>query len=462
MKKLLLLLFLAIGLSAWSQIAVNSDGSSPDASAILDVKSTTKGLLLPRMTSAERLAIASPATGLTVYDLTTQSYWYYNGTSWAILGYSPWTVTGNNIYNSNSGNVGIGATNPFGKLHISSSGSLNLNLQGSSTVGTWFSLGNTSAGGTWYNIISTGSGNGEGKGKLLFMKGTGATNTSFNIMTFDSIGRVGISTTAPNPSAALDVSSTTRGFLPPRMNTAQRNAIATPAEGLVIYNTEDKTLNTYNGISWEAMTPKTPFVCGLSIRVDHIISAGVAPVNKTVEYGTVTGIPGEVAKCWITGNLGADHQATAKNDATEASAGWYWQFNRKQGFKHNGTTRTPNTTWITSINENLDWQATNDPCSIELGDGWRLPTFSEWTNVDGASGGNWTNWDGPWASGLKLHAAGYLSSGNGSLVSRGAVGQYWASTTVLPTDGTLLEFTSTFSDTFYDSKVPGRSVRCVK
>ena len=57
----------------------------------------------------------------------------------------------------------------------------------------------------------------------------------------------------------------------------------------------------------------------------------VAPVDKTVTYGTVTNIPGETSKCWITSNLGADHQATAVNDATEASAGWYWQFNRHTG-----------------------------------------------------------------------------------------------------------------------------------
>ena len=58
---------------------------------------------------------------------------------------------------------------------------------------------------------------------------------------------------------------------------------------------------------------------------------------------------------------------TLVNDATEASAGWYWQFNLKQGFKHDGSSRTPYTTWINSINENTDWNSANDPCVIELG-----------------------------------------------------------------------------------------------
>jgi hypothetical protein len=62
------------------------------------------------------------------------------------------------------------------------------------------------------------------------------------------------------------------------------------------------------------------FICGSSLTISHVAGA-VAPVNKTVTYGTVTNIPGETSKCWITSNLGADHQATAVSDATEPSAG---------------------------------------------------------------------------------------------------------------------------------------------
>ena len=113
--------------------------------------------------------------------------------------------------------------------------------------------------------------------------------------------------------------------------------------------------------------------------ITHLAGA-IAPVTKTVRYGAGNSIPGEPTKCWITQNLGADHQATAINDATEASAGWYWQFNRKQGFKHDGTTRTPNTNWINPIDETSDWTTTNDPCSIELGSAWHVPTNTEWTN----------------------------------------------------------------------------------
>ncbi|MCX6266147.1 MAG: T9SS type A sorting domain-containing protein [Bacteroidetes bacterium] len=200
------------------------------------------------------------------------------------------------------------------------------------------------------------------------------------------------------------------------------------------------------------------FTCGTSITINHVAGA-VAPVNKTVTYGTVTNIPGAPSKCWITSNLGADHQATSKSDASEPSAGWYWQFNRKQGYKHTGSVRTPNTTWITSINENLSWQASNDPCALELGSGWRIPTNTEWTNVDAA--GNWTDWNGPWNSALKMHAAGGLYYSSGALVSRGTWGGYWSSTSDLATHGYYLLFDNIESLTYGYYKEYGYSLRCL-
>jgi len=200
------------------------------------------------------------------------------------------------------------------------------------------------------------------------------------------------------------------------------------------------------------------FTCGSSIIINHT-SGTVAPVTKTVTYGTVTNIPGETSKCWITSNLGADRQATAVNDATEASAGWYWQFNRKQGYKHDGTTRTPNSTWINPIDEDLNWEPANDPCTLELGSGWRIPTNTEWTNVD-ASGG-WTNSDGPWNSLLKLHPAGKLNLSDGFLYNRGTWGEYWSGTQSGINFGWRLVF-GTFCTVADSQKWYGFTLRCIK
>ncbi|MBW6459768.1 MAG: hypothetical protein K0B08_04270 [Bacteroidales bacterium] len=199
--------------------------------------------------------------------------------------------------------------------------------------------------------------------------------------------------------------------------------------------------------------------CGeLTIMVNHV-AGNVSPVTKTVTYGTVTNIPGETSKCWITRNLGADRQATSVSEAAEAPAGWYWQFNRKQGYKHDGSAVTPAWT-ITSITENSDWQAANDPCAIELGSGWRIPTYTEWNNVDNA--GNWSSWNGPWNSVLKLHAAGYLSLSDGSLYGRGSYGYYWSSTQYANSNGRSLGFSSSDCSMYYGNKAYGSTLRCLR
>jgi hypothetical protein len=67
---------------------------------------------------------------------------------------------------------------------------------------------------------------------------------------FYNEGSVSIGTATPNSSALLDLSSITKGFLPPRMTQAQRDAL-TPVEGLMVYNTETKKPNYYDGTEWK-------------------------------------------------------------------------------------------------------------------------------------------------------------------------------------------------------------------
>ncbi|MEM6700171.1 MAG: VCBS repeat-containing protein, partial [Bacteroidota bacterium] len=68
-----------------AQVAINFDNSIPDSSAILDIKSTDKGLLIPRMTSTQREMITSPATGLMVFDIEMESFWFFDGNNWMEL-----------------------------------------------------------------------------------------------------------------------------------------------------------------------------------------------------------------------------------------------------------------------------------------------------------------------------------------------------------------------------------------
>jgi hypothetical protein len=202
------------------------------------------------------------------------------------------------------------------------------------------------------------------------------------------------------------------------------------------------------------------FSCGMPIAVNHLISGGVAPVDKITTYNTVKNMPGEPLKCWIASNLGASQQAATVNDNTEASAGWYWQFNRKQGFKHDGSALTPAWT-ITSISGNSDWIITYDPCNIELANSWRIPTYTEWNNVDNTGG--WTNWNGLWNSNLKLHAAGSLNYNSGSLGERGSRGYYWSSSHSSAEYGWHLQFNANVSVlTNGQPKAAGFALRCIR
>ena len=101
-----LLIILGIN-SVYSQgVGINNDGSTPNNSAILDVKSTTQGLLFPRMTTTEMNAIVSPVAGLQIYNTTDGCMKYYNGTAWIGMkgcfecGVSTVTDVDGNVYNT--------------------------------------------------------------------------------------------------------------------------------------------------------------------------------------------------------------------------------------------------------------------------------------------------------------------------------------------------------------------------
>lgn len=80
---LILLSFFALNYNVYSQVGIGT--VTPDASSVLDLSSSTKGMLAPRMTTVQRLAIASPADGLLVYDTTDAAFYFYKSAVWQIL-----------------------------------------------------------------------------------------------------------------------------------------------------------------------------------------------------------------------------------------------------------------------------------------------------------------------------------------------------------------------------------------
>ena len=147
MKRILFsLLFSAISLFTIQQISaqgvsINEDGADPDASAMLDIQSTSKGLLIPRMNFIEMYSISNPAVGLLVYCTTDNNFYFYSSGNWhKVVGSEDddWTLDGNDMYSNNSGLMGIGTTNflPTHKLTIENSeSSLVLRLIGDGSFG---------------------------------------------------------------------------------------------------------------------------------------------------------------------------------------------------------------------------------------------------------------------------------------------------------------------------------------
>ena len=98
------LIFALAGSANAQSVGINSDGSAPNGSAMLDVSSTAKGFLAPRMTAADRDLIATPATGLLVYQTDgTSGFYYYSGTAWTLVG----TGSGNGSVTSVATGTGL-------------------------------------------------------------------------------------------------------------------------------------------------------------------------------------------------------------------------------------------------------------------------------------------------------------------------------------------------------------------
>ncbi|OQA02350.1 MAG: Collagen triple helix repeat (20 copies) [Bacteroidetes bacterium ADurb.Bin408] len=106
-------LFLMLsGIKAQQGVAINNSGAQAHASSMLDVSSTDKGMLIPRMTTLQREAIASPATGLIVYDTDFAQFWYFNGTIWS-------SITGVSGVTGPTGPTGAtGPTGPTGTTGV--------------------------------------------------------------------------------------------------------------------------------------------------------------------------------------------------------------------------------------------------------------------------------------------------------------------------------------------------------
>lgn len=121
MKKHLLTAVLLVSLFAATAQNVGIGTTNPNASAILDLSSTTKGFLTPRMTTSQMFAIPNPSIGLTVFNTSYNQMYYYDGSIWrGVLNHTHWVrpINNRNIMSNTTDSIGIGISLPTRLLDV--------------------------------------------------------------------------------------------------------------------------------------------------------------------------------------------------------------------------------------------------------------------------------------------------------------------------------------------------------
>ncbi|MFV5686519.1 FISUMP domain-containing protein [Flavobacterium sp. GB2R13] len=266
--------------------------------------------------------------------------------------------------------------------------------------------------------------------------------------------KIGDNTTNIAPNAVLELESSTSGFLPPRMNHEQRNAVSA-SPGLMIYCTDcgDGQFQVFTNVnSWSG--------------INSVVDVSSVPCGAYVTAG--------VYKKFMCYNLGATNTLLDPNIPVQAIHGNYYQWGRSAPVANASTSSAAITGWNSVNAANGSWadgsKTAYDPCPV----GFRVPTKVQWDGVLAnntvSRTGSWTNdgnfstaisW-GPNASTktLTLPAAGYRIGTDGTLLNRGGSGFYWSSTESSTYAGSLA-FGGGSASTTNTNRTHGLSVRCV-
>jgi len=213
--------------------------------------------------------------------------------------------------------------------------------------------------------------------------------------------------------------------------------------------------------------------CPATITVHHK-AGSISPVTGDITYD-VTKVMSAAStyKCFITRNLGASVVAAQAGGTAQYPAdGWYWQWNRKQGFNA-GTTSTfiqPSAAagWQMTISDASDWLPANDPCTLLLGSSWHIPTSTEWNYMlnGGTPSWLWSNVNYSTGSPMKLYDSGYIVQSGYATLPGGSVWVYWSSTSASATAANSAYSTGSNSGfgvgNYANKSNVGEPVRCLR
>jgi Chaperone of endosialidase len=253
-----------IPIKSFAQIGINSTNAAPSPNAMLDVSSTNKGVLFPRISSSG--SIASPTAGLLFYNTTTNKFNHFDGTAWQESTFgNQWNVNGSAISYS-GGNVGIGTATPAAQLNIFDNSSPRLQFNNTNTGttindGLYIGNNNVSKGFIWnYEnaALALGTNNIE---RMTILSGgnvgigepnpTEKLEVNGNIIAKQlALNPTGVSA---NANAILDMVGTDKGVLFPRMTTAQRNLLPI-VTGLTVYDITTKGFWFHDGTAWQQLS----------------------------------------------------------------------------------------------------------------------------------------------------------------------------------------------------------------
>ncbi len=208
---------------------VSTDTSVPEATAIADIYSVTKGMLPPRMTTTQRDAIVDPAEGLQIYNVTTHVDNFFNGSSWIAISAASLAGSDTQIQFNNSGSFGASAD-------------LTWNA-------TYLQVGSTATLQLFDNALQINASDGDG-GSSIFLQSTDTLTTYGQILG----ATTGVKIEALVGALTLTTSNSTKAWvlgsngtlLLPSLDSTADTALA-PAEGAIWYNSSTHAWRGYNG-----------------------------------------------------------------------------------------------------------------------------------------------------------------------------------------------------------------------